>query len=66
MHPVWVTDYLMWIDKILKYLKMVFFSSGMKRSVLSAATASTTRRLPVHQAAGEIVNEWVKAAIGAG
>lgn len=31
-----------------------------------ATTASTTGHLPVHRAAGEIVDEWVEAAVETG
>lgn len=34
--------------------------------VLSLATAAFTRRLLVHQTAGEIVDEWIEAAVGTG
>lgn len=34
--------------------------------ILSLATAAFTRRLLVHQTAGEIVDKWIEAAVGAG
>lgn len=43
----------------------VSFSCGVKRCVSLAAAASTTSCLSVHQAAGEVVDERVEAAVGA-